>query len=308
MEPGTSTLRKATTPRNLPDLPIEAAGTEQSGKESAGSRPWWIWPHLFSLDAPIVAAVWLWAFGSPGGAVASPSWPVFAGLFLAVWAIYLADRLLDGRRLRDLTRATTRHQFYRAHAFPMAALLCAVCLAGGGVALFAPLPPVLWPRVGVVLVFVALYGFLFVKGWLPGGIQLGGKEAGCGLVFALGVAAGLPAVDGWTTVNLAAFGLLCATNCLLISCWDAASDRVNDRSAAAVCWPALARRPWILPAGLTFACAGLCLVHQSAVTHSLLGAAGLLWLLESAGGDLPTDARRVLADVCLLTPLAGLWL
>ena len=71
------------------------------------SRPW-LWPNLLSLDAPIVALLWQLLFircfhGSLGVLPA-------VLLAIAVWLIYVADRMLDA--WRGLTKQP-RHEFYR---------------------------------------------------------------------------------------------------------------------------------------------------------------------------------------------------
>ena len=54
--------------------------------------------HLFSLDAPTVAVVWMLAVDRSGGFRPGPVLP--AALFFAVWILYAGDRLLDARPLR----------------------------------------------------------------------------------------------------------------------------------------------------------------------------------------------------------------
>ena len=61
--------------------------------------------HLFSLDAPTVAALWLY-FAARCTGVALP-WTSVAAMFVAVWMLYVADRLLDARLL-DARGADTR--------------------------------------------------------------------------------------------------------------------------------------------------------------------------------------------------------
>ena len=89
---------------------------------------WWLWPNVLSLDAPIVALVWHLAFARtyevPVGEVEA------ALLGLAVWAIYVADRLLDTARAND-SEETARHAFHARHrrAF-LVGILVALVVAG----------------------------------------------------------------------------------------------------------------------------------------------------------------------------------
>lgn len=101
-----------------------------SGVYAGGrSTPWWLVPNLLALDAPVVAVVWLHAFARAFGTTVP--WPVTAGLFVAVWSIYLADRLIDARCLREIGCATSRHRFAASYRKEMTALLL-LALASGG--------------------------------------------------------------------------------------------------------------------------------------------------------------------------------
>lgn len=71
--------------------------------------PTWLWLNLLGLDAPIVALVWqdlaAHTFGNPLRASAR------IVLGFTVWAVYLADRLLD-IRAAGAAPNTARHNFY----------------------------------------------------------------------------------------------------------------------------------------------------------------------------------------------------
>jgi hypothetical protein len=69
-----------------------------------------LWPNLLALDAPFVAVVWQRFLGHHF-AVPVP-WPATAALAAAVWAIYLVDRWLDGRRSEF---DAERHRFAAAY-------------------------------------------------------------------------------------------------------------------------------------------------------------------------------------------------
>src|ERR1700704_1719121 len=79
--------------------------------DDSGSKRFWLWPNLLSLDAPVVAVLWqiLFArcFQVPVDALAALL------LLLTVWLIYAADRILDARR--DECHSP-RHEFYRRGA------------------------------------------------------------------------------------------------------------------------------------------------------------------------------------------------
>src|ERR1700732_3396400 len=88
--------------------------------------PFWLWPNLLSLDAPLVAVVWQALIARSFGIQLRPAASVI--LFLTVWAIYLADRLLDTRK-PPAAAESLRHQFYRRYRTPALTLLAAVLIA-----------------------------------------------------------------------------------------------------------------------------------------------------------------------------------
>src|SRR5689334_9431948 len=80
----------------------------------------WLWPNLLSLDAPIVAVLWQALLAQRYNIPLRT--PGRVALFLTVWAIYIADRLLDVRR-PAATAESARHRFYRRHQMFATALL-----------------------------------------------------------------------------------------------------------------------------------------------------------------------------------------
>lgn len=80
-------------------------------RPSPGRRtPLWLWPHVLSLEAPLVAVLWLLALARQSHFSLMPG--VVAGLAVTVWMIYVADRLLDawGKPAGELS---LRHRFYQ---------------------------------------------------------------------------------------------------------------------------------------------------------------------------------------------------
>src|ERR1700719_1801587 len=88
--------------------------------------PVWQWFNLFSLDAPLIALVWQDFLSRCYPTVLHPTGRAVLGL--TVWAIYLADRLLDVRRPATTTESI-RHAFYRRHrAFAITLFALVVCV------------------------------------------------------------------------------------------------------------------------------------------------------------------------------------
>lgn len=88
----------------------EAARRDES--ENKTRIPWWLWPHVLSLEAPVIAVIWQTMMAHTHRIALMPA--TTAGLALAVWLIYLTDRLLDGLGGGERP-ADIRHAFYRRH-------------------------------------------------------------------------------------------------------------------------------------------------------------------------------------------------
>ena len=79
--------------------------------EKAG-RPWWLWLHVLSLDAVVVALAGQEAFAHVAGVSLGAADRLLLGL--CAWLAYCGDRLLDGRRLKT-EAAMARHRFAQRH-------------------------------------------------------------------------------------------------------------------------------------------------------------------------------------------------
>jgi hypothetical protein len=110
---------------------------------------------VLSLDAPLVAVLCQAALARAHQVSLLPS--VHAALFLAVWLIYIVDRVLDGFPVKEVERLSARHAFYRRHR----GVFVFFVVPAGGVALswlaLAEIPEGIFWR-GLALGFiVALY-------------------------------------------------------------------------------------------------------------------------------------------------------
>jgi hypothetical protein len=112
-----------------PPEPVNRVGTAvATPDEPLRARPW-IWPTLLSLDAPLVAILWQLLFAATLRTRVAPA--ATAVMALAVWLIYVSDRILDSFQADENTQQPLRHRFYRAHrmAFlpPFLAILVFTC-------------------------------------------------------------------------------------------------------------------------------------------------------------------------------------
>lgn len=246
--------------------------------------PWWLWPNLVALDAPVVAVVWQQflaaAFGLTLPVAASVS------LALAVWGVYLLDRGLDARPGRP-TDPADRHRFARRHRSKLL-IVGGVILAGAVIVALGWLPPATLVDGTLVGLALASYFAAVHAVGLPGG----GKELAVGLVFAAGVAVPLAArlphrVSDWGP-PVVGFAAICWLNCRLIDRWEHNQSIGSGPAVAgliAVVASIWARTPW--PVG-----------------GAIVGAVFILIVLHLLRHRLGPQLLRVGADVALLTPLA----
>ncbi|MEO2089566.1 MAG: hypothetical protein ABGY75_08740, partial [Gemmataceae bacterium] len=191
----------------------ELSSTPDAGEP--GRVPVWLLPHVFSLDAPVVAAVWQRFLGAAFGLSVPPAATV--ALVSVVWCIYLLDRLWDTRG--PAHPHTDRHRFAAAHPSLLTAFAAVAFVAGlGSVAFLTGRTIVI--GLGVALA-VGVY-LIAVHGLKSRAGSRGWKELLVGVVFAAGVAvpllAGVGAFDWLPAVG--SFGMACWWNCRLIDRWE----------------------------------------------------------------------------------------
>jgi len=177
--------------------------------------PFWLWPNLLSLDAPLVAVLWQVLFARCFRASAETLPAVL--LVLAVWLIYVADRAFDAW---SGSGRTPRHEFYRRH-WRMVLPVWLAALAAGGSLAATQLSPALFQRGLALLAAVVMYfGAVHLA---PESIRRAWpKEAVVGLLFAVGAS-----LEAWTKIRTAAdvitvllFSCLCWINCAAIEKWE----------------------------------------------------------------------------------------
>ncbi|MBS1826841.1 MAG: hypothetical protein JST93_16105 [Acidobacteria bacterium] len=258
--------------------------------------PVWLWPNLLGLDAPLVALTWQ-AFLAL--AIAVPLRPIGRiTLGLTVWIIYLADRLLDVRGA-PTTRETERHRFHRRHNRLLWALLI-LALCADLAAVFFWLRPAVF-RTGLLpFGAVILYMGIVHRQRIP--IP---KELAVALLFTAGTF-----LIGWTFSEhrlallppAAAFLTLCLGNLVAIEMWEWRELRDSHGKPPHRATILLERTlPWWMGA--------LILIAIASPTPWFLAIAAstvAILMLHRAGARLSLNARRVLVDAALLTPLPWL--
>ena len=246
--------------------------------------PVWLWMNLLSLDAPLVAVVWQDFLARCFATDLGPAgrW----GLGLTVWAIYLADRLVDVSGPPQI-RETPPHRFYRRNTKMAEGLL--------GLTLFADLLiATLWLRQAVIANgLVVSAGVVTYFGVFPmQRIAAPWKPLSAAILFSAGVFlvtwTGMPHPEATLFAPMAVFCALCLANLLLIGRWERGEESLGAG------W-------WLLLFAVGCAYFGASKWYAAVA----LGAAGLA-LLALFGDRMPRAARRVLADAVLLSPVVFL--
>ncbi len=182
--------------------------------------------HLMSLDAPTVAALWTW-FVARSVSLRLP-FSSLASMFLAVWMLYAADRLLDGRQLFADPLHTddleARHLFHHHHA---TAFLSGIL--GSSIAI-AFLLPRLSPnelRLDAILAALLSGWFLLIHaraGQFSSAHRRLPKEVAVGIFFPAAIflptVARLPGLRLPLLPHALLFAAVCSLNCLSIYAWE----------------------------------------------------------------------------------------
>ena len=264
--------------------------------------------HLLSLDAPTVATVWTY-FVARSTRVDLPQSSLIS-MFLAVWMLYAADRILDARHLfsdplhtQDLE---ARHLFHHRHAavFLPAILACSIVLA--------ILLPHLDPE--AIRLYAILAALLF--GWfllihardfathrrLP-------KELAVGVFFPAAVF--IPTIARRPDLRVPLippallFAAVCSLNCLSIYAWEHSHPHTSAH------WTTRLSTRYLRALAAAITIAGLVLTVFCLVVHAgfwpLAAAASLsaasLHLLDLNHRRIASLTLRASADLVLLTPL-----
>jgi hypothetical protein len=256
------------------------------------SVPFWLWPNVLSLDAPLVAVLWQSFLAYRFSLPLRPAGRLVLGL--TVWAIYLLDRLLDARKPASLHEAA-RHRYYRRHSTLMTALLTAVLGADALIAILWLRPAIL--RDGLIPlagVLIYLAGF-----HISGGSLRIPKEVAAAILFTAGTF-----LTAWSTLpclSLAwaalAFFMLCLANIVAIEAWE---WRELSSAVPHPCTRWLARTYLYWVAAAMAVCV---LLGHNQWYASIAVSAGACALLFWFGQRLSLEARRALVDGALFSPL-----
>ena len=271
-------------------------------------KPWWLYPNLLSLDAPLVAVAWLHVFAKTWRLGYHP-WEAYVTLGLTVWVIYVADRLLDVSMVGGpSSKLEARHRFHSEHS--------RIFKIGLGVAsIFAlvmvltKMPMTLYSHLTLGGVLVAgFFGLSMLSSQDPNDVPHS-KNIIAGVAFAFGTAMTAHLYryeygmwDMLTSREFVCFSVLCVLNISAIDLWEHAA-RTADVETKASDELALTL-PLTLLAGASLLYALLDDEQSSRpFFYAILTGAGLLHVLNRNRARFSMDALRVLADVAILVPV-----
>ncbi|MES2595540.1 MAG: hypothetical protein V4662_09405 [Verrucomicrobiota bacterium] len=306
--------------------------------------PLWLWPHLLSLEAPLVAMAWTAGLAHLHRVPAMPG--VLPGLGLCAWIIYVLDRLMDTRGKTE-AQLGLRHRFHRRHRLAFLAAVFASIIVVVRLGFWTVPADLMWQSALLsvpVIFYLALYAAggsqWFFRGLLPlGGITMIlfiqsaplRPNFKMSLTLLLSASLLLLTVKHYQEKLRSAMskdllgGLLFALGC---TAWSRFLRNGSDPVGGFVEFALLTclfvsnltgistrevHHRW-LAAGLGAAVGALALVYQGSLaasmsTLALSCAAGfiLLLILDRCRASLSENAYRVLADVAVLVPVVGLY-
>jgi hypothetical protein len=310
-KPGASPPTLRCAPLQAHNLKLVVATTTQLAPTTRRAGPLALW-HLLSLDAPTVAALWVW-FIARSAHICLP-FAAPTAMALAVWMLYAADRLLDTRHLDHPREGTlgeyeARHLFHHRHR-----RLFLLGIASATMALAALLHTLDPAAIHLYLIEAALLFAWFVVLHATRSAHRLPKEIAVGIFFSAAVFIPAIAREPSLRPSLAPaailFAAVCSLNCLLIYAWE------HDETAAE--WPRTQLQPPHLTTRLAIAhlpsiaaaiaVGGLVLalleVSQTRTISSACAiSAVLLLVLDRSRRHISRATLRAAADLALLTPL-----
>lgn len=277
-------------------------------RESPHHTPLALW-HLLSLDAPTVATVWTIAVAHAVGL--HLPWSSPAAMFVAVWMLYAADRLLDARPLpggQSPPELEERHRFHHRHrrTFLILIALSAFVL----IALLRNIDPHALRIYTLLATLLAAY-FLIIHARADNAHRLP-KELAVGIFFPAAVF--IPTVARLPQLRLdllpVAFLLAatCSLNCLFLYAWEHPHQRAQAHWSTRWATRHLVTLTWTVAALSLIYCllSTRLITRPYALPSCILASSLLLLLLHHLRNRLQPLHLRALADLVLLTPLIPL--
>lgn len=262
----------------------------------AARKPWWLWPNLLALDAPVVAVLWQNLLAEVLH-IRIPTIEVVA-LALTCWLIYVLDYSSDAATAKPEYDLPARHAFFRRHR---ALLLILAAAVGCMLLVLSTSMSVETLHRGAWLALAVLAYLAFTHLGPSAWRTRWPRECGVAIVFAAGTSLSTWDAGVRCLVPTAVFAVLCWMNMAGIEFWE---SRIYTPSASRE--PSLSAEWLALHMGgcSVLILIALILLHvplslSICALASCIGLAGLGRRYET----LSPDAVRVIADLVLCTPL-----
>ena len=265
------------------------------------SIPWWMYANAFSLDAPLVAVVWLYVLARAWNVnYVEPLLPVV--LALVVWIVYATDRLLDCKWKQE-TSFSLRHRVHQQYEKRFIIAIGIVVIAVAVISLNF----LQWSIVQTAMLpLAATIGFFALSFFGPSNQRVSySKNLLAGYAFAWGVGAGLIGLLGLPQPSnllklfapeMLVFGLLCVINITAVDLWVKGSDELDEDA-----------EEWALTMPLMILAFFSVLMMRTSDKHesspfyiSMLIAAALMYVVNRMRCHLSADFLRVSIDLILL--------
>jgi hypothetical protein len=271
-------------------------------------KPFWLYPNLLSLDAPLVGLAWLYVFAKTWRLGYHP-WEAYVAFALLVWVVYVADRLLNASMLRSTPeRLEVHHEFHR-HFRGIFCLGAALALVIAFLLVATRMPMTIYRHLILGALLLAGYFGLSMLSSHEGDDAPLMKNVLAGVAFAFGTAMTahiyrpeLSIYEMLKSREFVSFAVLCILNISAIDLWQHAS-RSADLEIKASDELALT-----LPLTLLGAASLMFALLDNAQSsrpffYAILTGSALLYILNRRRAAFSIDALRVLADVALLVPV-----
>jgi len=275
---------------------------------AAHRKPLWLYHNLLSLDAPLVAVAWLHVFAKSWRLGYHP-WEAYVTLGLAVWVIYVADRLLDVSMLGGASATLgPQRQFHCDHRRTFSIAMAAALVVVLGLVL-TKMPMTIYKHLLLGGVMVAgFFGLSMLSSRDSGEVSLA-KNILAGVTFAFGTAM-MAHLYRWEygiydmifSREFVCFAVLCILKIAAIDLWEHAFRSANLEIKASD------ELTLTLPLTLLGGCSlAFALLDNAQSTrpffYAVLTGAALLYILNRNRSQYSLDALRVLANVALLVPV-----
>ncbi|MEI6737405.1 MAG: hypothetical protein WCL29_02895 [Pseudomonadota bacterium] len=270
-------------------------------------KPFWLYPNLLSLDAPLIAVVWLYIFAQTWRLGYHP-WEAYVTLGLVVWVLHVADRLLNASMLGEAAgRQDRRHHFHRVH---QRRFLLGMAIAFGCALLLVvtKMPMTIYKYLLLGAVMVAGFFGLEMLSTRENDETPLAKNVLAGVTFAFGTAMTahiyrpeLGIFDMLRSREFVSFAVLCVLNICAVELWQHASRAVDLEIKASDELALTLPLTLLGAAALVFAL----LVNEQSTRpffYAVLTSAALLYILNRRRAEYALDALRVLAAAALLLP------